>query len=113
MSLDAKSILAAKDTSKIEVVNVPEWGGDVYVRVMTGAERDAWEIDAVKDKNIRASLAFICLCDSEGKRLFSSSEDRKALSLKSASALDKVFDVARKLNCLSDKDKEVIEKNLE
>jgi hypothetical protein len=36
--LDRKSILDRND-SKIEEVPVPEWGGSVYVRVLSGAER--------------------------------------------------------------------------
>ena len=111
MSLDAKGILDADDTSKVLEVPIPEWGGSVFVRVMSGLERDQWEIAASKDRNLRASLAFICLCDSTGKRLFTTSVERDALGKKSGAALDRVFDAARSLNFLSEKSKEDIEKN--
>jgi hypothetical protein len=45
MTLTRDSILNAKDLKK-ELVKVPEWGGEVYVRCMTGSERDAFESEA-------------------------------------------------------------------
>ena len=40
--LSRDEILAASDLTK-ELVEVPEWGGSVYVRAMTGTERDSYE----------------------------------------------------------------------
>jgi len=42
MTLNKEQILRADDL-KTEEVDVPEWGGSVRVRVLTGTERDAFE----------------------------------------------------------------------
>ena len=84
--LTAEEILQADDLPK-ELVEVPEWGGEVYVRTMTGLERDSWEGSIVKMKprrvngrniqepeiifaNARAKLLAKVLCDENGKSLF-------------------------------------------
>jgi len=114
--LTADGILNSSDLSDLKKVNVPEWGGEVYIRVMTGIERDRWEIaatSAMKDTqtlNIRATLCAICICDDKGKRLFTD-EQAQALGEKSSLALGRVFEVARHLNRLTDRDLEELEGN--
>lgn len=105
--LNRDQILAAGDLP-VEVVSVPEWGGDVGVRMMTGAERDRFEqaMAAAKGRsveNVRAGLVVVCCCDASGARLFTDA-DVAALGGKSAAALSRVFDAALKLNRLSDGD---------
>lgn len=108
--LSKSEILAAQDL-KTTTVEVPEWGGAVLVRSLSGDERDAWEIEnarrrdrlgAAADKysnldGIRARLAALCLCDESGARLFTPAEVTE-LGRKSGAALDRVFDAARALN---------------
>lgn len=109
--LKRDEILQASDI-KTELVAVPEWGGDVYVKGMTGAERDKFESSMIKvrgkDKemnlaNIRAKLAALTICDENGKRLFKE-EDVQALSQKSAGALQRIFEVAQRLSGISNDD---------
>ena len=112
--LNKDQILQAKDLPT-ETVEVPEWGGSVIVKTMTGTERDAYESSIVKGKkvdmtNIRAKLCAICIVDDNGERLFTD-RDVVALSKKSAKALDRIFDVAQKLNGLGKADVEELEKN--
>lgn len=113
--LTADAILNAEDTG-IEKVSVPEWGGEVFIRTMTGAERDTWEmyatrqLDSKGNVNIRAKLAVLTICDKDGKRLFSDSHHDQ-LSKKNAKALDRVYSRALKLNKLTDEDIEALEKN--
>lgn len=115
--LTKEQILSADDMQK-EVVSVPEWGGDVWVRAMSASERDKLEseqISARRDKrdelsNIRARVCARCIVDDEGNRMFDES-DIEALGQKSAAALDRVFDAAQRLNGLSEKDVEALEKN--
>ena len=115
MSLSAKDILESSDQN-IEPISLPEWGGDAFIRTMSGTERDSWEMYAskqmekVNNVNIRAKLASITLCDKEGKRLFGDGQV-DALSKKSAKALNRVYEAALKLNKLSDEDIEQLEKN--
>ena len=43
-------ILSADDRKK-EAVFVPQWGLSVFVRTLTGAERDDWEVPAFLRRN--------------------------------------------------------------
>jgi hypothetical protein len=116
MSLSKTDILGADDLPKQEV-SVPEWGGHVWVRTMTGTERDAFEAallngqnKATNLSNIRARMAVLTVCDDAGDRLFDDA-DMAALGKKSAAALDRVFAVAQELNHFGDKDVEDLAKN--
>ena len=112
-SLTAKEILAVSDI-QIELVNVPEWDGDVYVKSMTGAERDQYEADMVTSKkageeriidmsDLRAKLCSMTICDENGNRLFTEKDVRK-LTEKSAAALQRIFKVAQRLSGIGDED---------
>jgi hypothetical protein len=98
--LSKESILAANDLP-LECIAVPEWGGDVMVRTMTGADRDAFEASLIgkegRMENVRARLVSLTLCDAAGTRLFNDAEVT-ALGNKSARALDRVFTVAQRVN---------------
>jgi hypothetical protein len=118
--LNRDAILSADDLSK-ELVSCPEWGGEVYVRALTGAERDRFESSLIEQRgknqklnmtNIRAKLAAMAICDDQGKRLFTDA-DVTALAAKSAAALNRVFDVARKLSGLADNEVEELAGELE
>lgn len=116
MILNASAILSADDLPR-ELVEVPEWGGSVYVRTMTAGERDRFEAehrrrgesgDAYED--IRARLAVSTVCDESGALLFTPA-DVPAISRKSAKALDRIFAAAQRLNGLSSQDVEDLRKN--
>lgn len=110
MILKRDQILAADDLKR-ELVSVPEWGGEVYVSMMTGAARDAFEASILgADRkpvlaDMRAKLAVACITDENGARLFDAS-DVPALSAKSGAALERVAQVAQRLNRMSDSDLE-------
>ena len=75
--LSKDAILAADDLPR-ETVIIPEWGGEVLVRTMSGTDRDAFEASLLeKDgrmENVRARLVALTLCDPQGDRLFDDSE---------------------------------------
>lgn len=115
--LGRDQILSAQDLEK-ELVEVKEWGGAVYVRALTGTERDAFEASMVDQrgksrtinlKNLRARLCALTICDEEGNRLFSDA-DVEELGKKSAAALTRVFEVAQRLSGLSQEDVEELGK---
>ena len=57
----------------IEVVDVPEWGGTVGLRVMSGAERERFEAVHLAGGNkadVRARLVVLTACDGDGNPLF-------------------------------------------
>ena len=113
--LSKEAILSASDVTT-ETVPVPEWGGEVLVKVMTGTERDEWEAAIVESdgkvsrKNIRAKLVAQCIVDEQGNRLFTQ-DDVAALGKKSGSSLDRVYSVAARLNKLTGKDVDELAKN--
>lgn len=112
--LNRDAILNASDLKK-ELVKVPEWGGEVYISVMTGASRDAWEQSLVTNKgasldNIRARLVAFTAVGEDGKRLFSN-EDAELLGEKSGSALERCVKVAQKINRLTESDLDEMVKN--
>lgn len=118
MLLTRDQILGASDL-RYEDVDVPEWGGMVRVRGLTGAERDRFEASITEQQgkrikmntaNIRARLVAMAAVDEAGKPLFVE-RDVAALGSKCASALDRLFDAARRLSGLSDGDVEELEKN--
>lgn len=120
--LGRDAILAAQDL-RVELVEVPEWGGSVYVRGLSGSERDKFEEESVRIEgtgrkttaranldNIRARLVARCLCDESGERLFSDS-DVTELGRKSAAALDRCFEAAQRLSGLRAEDIEELSGN--
>lgn len=113
--LNRDQILNSDDLTK-EEVSVPEWGGEVFVRTLTGTEKDTFEEKiigkngGVNMKNIRALLASLTIVDEKGERLFEES-DIKELGRKSGAALSRVFNVAQRLNKISDDDVEELAKN--
>lgn len=112
-----KELILLQTALPLEALRVPEWGGEVFVKTMTGSERDSFEAGHVAARkagndlaNIRARLAVATLCDGEGKRLFTD-EDAEALGKTHARALDRVFDVARRLNGIGKEEVAELEKN--
>lgn len=111
--LTREQILAT--TCSREVVKVPEWGGEVIVADMGATARDQFERWCLANHDsgfvgVRATLASYAVVGEDGARLFTP-DDVAALGEKSAAALDRVYEVARRLNRLSKKDAEELEKN--
>jgi len=118
--LNKQAILDVQDID-IEKVEVPEWDGYVFVKGMTGMERDTFEASIVQQRgkdarvnmvNIRAKLAAQTICDEEGVRLFTD-KDVHALGKKSANALQRVFDVAQRLSGITGDDVDELAAELE
>lgn len=113
--LTRDQILAAPEAAAVvEDVEVPEWGGVVRVRALSGWERDRFEESLtvrrgkkiqVSMANVRARLTALCCVGEDGKSLFRES-DIEALGKKSAAALDRVFGVAQRLAGIGDQDLE-------
>lgn len=96
-------ILSINDL-KPEKLEVPEWGGYVYIRKLTGRERGEIESYSRNGKDLsdfRALLAVRCVCDENGKRLFTDA-DQAAIGQKSAEALDRILLAVTKANALGE-----------
>lgn len=119
MTLTKDQILEANDL-QIESVEVKEWGGSVHVRTMTGADRDAFEASMITTladgsrkpnmANMRAKLVALTVVDEAGNRVFDAT-DVDRLALKSASALERLFAAAQRINGLGAQAEETAAKN--
>jgi hypothetical protein len=118
--LKRDAILKANDLP-VEIVDIPEWGGEVTVKGLTGKQRDAYEMQVFqynkkhnnvdwKRENMRAKLIVLSCVDEDGSLLFEES-DIQALGEKSSSALDRIFEVAQRLSGITKKDVEELEKD--
>ncbi|WP_433699102.1 hypothetical protein [Nocardiopsis sp. CA-288880] len=108
--LGRDAILSADDRL-YDTVAVPEWGGKVRIRSLTGTERDRFEADVAGNgkklrlDNVRSKFVAKCIIDAKGNQVFSSSgADIAALGKKNASALNRVFEACQKLSGLTDED---------
>ena len=106
----ADKILSSNDRP-LRKLHVTDWDADVYVRIMSGNERDAFEAEMIERRGtngkqnlrgLRASLCVRVMCDEDGVRLFDDA-DAEELGEKSAAALDQVFDAAQSANAAQEK----------
>lgn len=120
--LDRNSLLKKEElkTEKVDLGN----SSYVYVRQMTGRERDRFEQSMMKEvrnkgkvnyerslEDFRAKLAVQTLCDEKGNNLLQPN-DYEALSTNmSAAKLEKIVNIAQELNKISEEDKEALVKN--
>lgn len=104
-----KGAIFAPRVLPIERVEVPEWRGHVYVRTLSGAERDAFESATVRVRsgkteamldNLRGRLVALCTCDENGRRLFVD-DDAAEIGRLNGVAVDRVFQAAQRLNGMS------------
>jgi hypothetical protein len=102
MALSKKAILAAKDTKLKGPIPVPEWGGEVYFRTISGAERDQFEDSYAeqKMKAFRSRFLVMTLADESGERLFED-KDIDELGKKSSVVINRLFDEAWQHNAFT------------
>jgi len=124
--LDRASLLA-KEVLEIVKVDLGK-GSHVFVRQMTGRERDTFEQSMVQARrdvkgniiaydqalaDFRAKLAVVTLCDEAGELLLKPSDYTVLSANMSAARLAAIADAAQKVNRMSEEDKEGLVKNLE
>jgi len=112
---------------RTERVYIEQWQCDAIVRVMTGAERDAYEAEITGTRvpgkgqtrvlnlaNIRARLVARCLIDDNGEPLYNwrLPADLDELGKTDAAILDQIFTTASQLNGITERDIEELAKNL-
>jgi len=125
LTLDRIALLQ-QDKLKIEKVGLPG-KGTVYVREMTGKEKDIWEQSLMKQiktgdrrnpvqyettlEDFRAKLAVVTVCTKEGELIFRPTDVQLLNKRMSASNLDRIVTVAQRLNRITEQDKDEILKN--
>jgi hypothetical protein len=127
MILNRDAILAADDLAT-KTVEVPEWGGEVIVKALSGTERDAFEASLTKRRpiitgpkrgeletipdlaNLHSKLVARCIVDESGARVFTDG-DVVELGKKSAAALARVFNAAAELSGIGEDEAQDAEGN--
>lgn len=139
ITLTRDMILSQRDELTIEEVELSprNIGGKmvsvkVYVREMTGTEKDLWERSMRRvvtapggqkmggktdfELNLddyKAKLACVTICDESGNLLFDLRDVKKISGMLSASNLEKIVNKAQEINAISEQDKEELLGNLE
>lgn len=117
--LTREAILGIDDLTR-ERVEIKEWGGEVYVRTITGQERDWLDASMFDDdgkprsvgerlQNYRGRLVALATCKADGSSIFSLA-DAEALGKKSVKALDRIVEVAQRLNAITDEEIQALTK---
>lgn len=121
-----EQIMAARLDLRSEWVDVPGWpGGGVFVRQMTGVDRDRMDCEERNRRgpdpdspdpfalvNYRARLLTKCIVDGDGQRIFRD-EDAEWLGNQPNPVLERLTDKALELNHITDAALEEAEKNSE
>jgi hypothetical protein len=118
MTLTKQQILST--TPRLKEVDVPEWGGSVFIRPLTIHEQakltdlgTRYEKGSVVDrmKNCTLRLVQWSVCDGEGNPLFEAG-DMEPLMSKAASAFLRLQDAILALSGLTEESRKELEKNL-
>jgi hypothetical protein len=111
--LDRAAILGADDR-EYELVDVPQWGGTVRVRALSGTDRDRYlqslyevaddgsgnfKVSSVRLDGSSIRLVAMSIVDGEGQPIFSN-EDVAALAEKNGAAIGRLNEVATRLSGL-------------
>jgi hypothetical protein len=126
MSLSRTDLLQKEELERVKV-DLGK-GEFVFVRAMTGRERDKWEQSLIKERkdnkgnvisydrsldDFRAKLAICTVCDEKGDAIFLPDDAPTLSKNMSAKRLESIVNAAQKLNAISEEDKDALIKNSE
>jgi hypothetical protein len=108
--LDREALLSARE-GVYETVDIPELGGDVRIRRITGGERDKWD-KRISDPNTgrvipgkylsaRAYLLAVSVVDEDGESALTEDEAKKFMEIQDVVGIDKLFDACMKHSALT------------
>jgi hypothetical protein len=127
--LTKELLFSQRDELAIEKVQLTR--GHVFVREMTAKEKNTWERALMKKvpqiggkrgnqpewettlEDYRAKLAACTICDAEGELLFTMRDVKDLGEKLSAANMEKIVDVANRLNAITLEDQEALVKNSE
>lgn len=113
MSVLSREAIKKVSDCKLERVPVPEWGGDVFMKTLSGTERDQFEDGYAeqKMKNFRSRFLVLTLCNESGERLFGDDEAQE-LGSKSSIVLNRLFEKGWALNAFRTEDVDALGNDL-
>ena len=96
-------------------MDIPEWGGTLTIRTLTGAERDEWESafvnqDKIDIRGLKSRLVQFTTMNGDGQQMFTKADLQK-INSKSASVIDRIFQVSQRLSGLTKEDAEEMVEN--
>ena len=96
-------------------MDIPEWGGTLTIRTLTGAERDEWESafvnqDKIDIRGLKSRLVQLTTMNGDGQQMFTKADLQK-INGKSASVIDRIFQVSQRLSGLTKEDAEELVEN--
>jgi len=117
MLLNADKILSHVTLKRVKL-DIPEWGGHVFVSEMNGTAKDQYENSlmekigaeyVVSQKNLRAKLVVYSVTDSNGLRLFTDDQIPDVGKM-SSSILDRIIEKSKEVGNISHQEEEEITK---
>lgn len=102
MSLTREQILASRGDRKPVRLEVPEWGGSVYIRHLTVADQVMMS-EATKPADMPVAVLIACLVDENEQPIFEQA-DAAELAKESFAVVLRVFSEAARLNGLTTKE---------
>jgi len=115
MSLSKDQILEVESDVTVVEVQTPEWNGSVFVRSLSGNERDQYEQAVFNNKEsfrgLRAKLVAIGLCDKNGVAMGFSDAEIEQLGNKNGAVIDRLFERIKQLSGMADDAIKEAEKN--
>lgn len=116
MALSRQQILDSQDLKTVDI-DVPEWGGNVRIRMFSGKERDEFLVkmqDGTRERvaGTSALLVMLSVIDDDGNRLFKEA-DLTTINGKSGAVLGRIAAEVMVLNQMGQQGAEEAEKNSE
>lgn len=109
--------IKAADKPTLVEKYVEEWGLTVYVKTLTVGQRDAYETEVFNSRNKgglmdnpRSKFLVRVLCDKDGAPLCKPEEFKELAGL-SSKPCEELFELAQKVNKLTNEDVEELAKN--
>lgn len=103
MAIDFRKRLMGANDTKVQPIEVPEWGGTYYVRVLSGTAREAFEEALAAEqrmKNFRIRFLILALCDEQGSPILTDA-DTGMLGERNSVVLNRVFEQAWEINAFT------------
>lgn len=106
MGLTREQIVAINDVMITEI-DVPEWGGSVYIKPLSVEQRDAFTdlvMNAegkIDSKGFQVKMLLFALVNEQGNRIFTN-EDEEFLNKKSTKVIDFLFKKVQQLSGMGD-----------